>query len=552
MRKRILVFCILICGPGDVARGVNSAEASRYVEHLGRVRFANSCSPQVQADINRAVAMLHSFQYGFTEKTFLGVLEHDSQCAIAYWGAAMALYHQLWDWPSPAMLAKGRMYLAKARLVKKKSAREQAYLTAAEAFYQPADRLGEASRVQDYSDAMRDLYHRYPADHDAAAFYALSLLTLPSQGDASSSDRQEAIQILQALFRAEPYHPGAAHYLIHATDTAELAQLGLAAARRYASIAPSSPHALHMPAHIFVRLGMWQDSIASNLASIAAAREATRSQRDDGSSDELHALMYLEYSYLQSGDSESARHVVESVKLVSGARRYDVINNQAILQALYAVETHDWKQAAALADDPSAFPYASIRTYWARAIGAARTGDIAGARSNLEKLDHSRAGMVTYSRSVDCAMHMEHSASSDISVQQLEARAWLAWAEGKSAEALTTMRSAVANEASYGVESRTVPAYEMLGDLLLELHQPEAALAAYEGALQEAPLRFNALAGAARASQSSGNLESARSYYAALVKCCNPKSERREFGEAQLFLGKRCGQRNPTGCGIND
>lgn len=480
--------------------------------------------------------MLHSFQYGLAEKTFLHVLERDSQCAIAYWGAALALYHPLWDGPTAEVLEKGRAYLAKARLLKKKDPREQAYLNAANAFYQPVERLGELSRVQAYSNAMRDVCRRYPGDNDAAAFYALSLLALPTQNDEESSNQKKAIHILQTLFRLQPNHPGAAHYLIHATDTAQFAQLGLAAARRYAAIAPSSPHALHMPSHIFARLGMWRESITSNLASIAAAREATRSQRDDGSGDELHALMYLEYSYLQSGDDESARQVLDSINDVSGARAYDIINYRAILEALHAIETHDWKQAAALGDDPKAFPYASMRTYWARAIGAARTGDVSAARLNVEKLITARAGMVHYVRHVECAMHTGHSASSDISAQELEAKAWLAWAEGKSAEALEMMRSAAAREESYGVESRTVPAYEMLGDLLFELHQPEAALAAYSHVLKDAPLRFNALAGAARASRAVGHLEEARAYYAALVKCCSPKSGRKEFAEAQLFL----------------
>lgn len=534
MTNRFIVAFILSLGLIASSSATHPSVTTPRTEHLGKVHFPNSCSARVQVDFNNAVAMLHSFQYGLAEKTFNHVLEKDPQCAIAYWGAAMTLYHQLWDAPGSDALKQGRGYLAKARLLRK-SAREFAYLNAAEAFYRTEERLRGKSRVQAYSTAMRNLHQRYPQDNDATAFYALSLLTLPSQGD-DDLNQKKAIAILTKLFAAKPEHPGAAHYLIHATDTAEFAPLGLAAARRYAQIAPSSPHALHMPAHIFARLGMWQETIESNLASLAAAEEATKSGRDDGSGDALHAMMYLTYSYLQSGDDESARQVVERIKSIPGATPADVINHHAILEALYAVETHDWKQATALASEPGAFPYARMRTYWARAIGAARSGDVLSARQDIEKLDQARAGMVAYMQSVSCQMHTGHPAKSEVSVQQLEAKAWLAWAEGKTAEALETMRAATAKEDSYSVESRTVPAYEMLGDLLLELHQPKAALVAYASALKQSPARFNALAGAARASRAIGNLEEARSYYAALVKCCNPKAARKEFGETTLFL----------------
>ena len=532
--SRIVIALIFMVGLYLRSSATNLSVTRPEAANLGRVHFANSCSSQVQVEFNSAVAMLHSFQYGLAAMTFNHILERDPQCAIAYWGGAMTLYHQLWDAPGAETLKQGRGYLAKARLLRK-SARELAYLNAAEAFYQPDERLLGKSRVQAYSDAMLHVHQRYPEDDDATAFYALSLLTLPSGSD--DINRKKAITILTTLFAAQPEHPGAAHYLIHAADTPELAALALDAAHRYAQIAPSSPHALHMPAHIFARLGMWQESIQSNLASLAAAQEATKSGRDDGSGDALHAMMYLTYSYLQSGDDERARHVVESIKSIPGATPNDVINNQAILEALYAVETHDWKQAAALVSQTGVFPYARVRTYWARAIGAARTGDVVSARQNIEKLDQARAGMVAYMQSVSCQMHTGYPMKSEISVQQLEAKAWLAWAEGRSAEALETMRAAAVKEDSFSVESRTVPAYEMLGDLLLELHQPEEALTAYAAALKESPARFNALAGAARSSQALGDLAAARSYYELLVKCCNPGAARKEFAEARLFLG---------------
>jgi tetratricopeptide (TPR) repeat protein len=526
-------FLTLMLSVSSVA--INVSGLSSQDEHLGKVRFANSCSPQVQTQLNSAVAMLHSFQYGLAEKAFSHVLEKDPQCAIAYWGSAMTLYHQLWEAPSARELKKGLDYLERARPLQKKTAREAAYLNAAMAFYQPEKRLGGTSRIQTYSNAMFHLHQRYPEDDDATALYALSLLTLPPKGDDDLNQRK-AIEILTKLFSARPDHPGVCHYLIHAVDTTELAPLGLAAARRYAQIAPSSPHALHMPSHIFAHLGMWQESIESNLASLAAAEEATRSRRDDGSGDALHAMRYLTYSYLQSGDDESARQVIKRIESVSNAMTNDIINNRAIFEALYAVETHDWRQAAGLVSDPAAFPYARVRTYWARAIGAARSGDILSARQNIKDLDQARAGVVAYMRSVSCQMHTEPSVKPGVSVQQLEAQAWLAWAEGKFDEAIKTMRAATIKEELYSVESRTIPAYEMLGDLLLELNQPEQAIVAYEAALKKAPARFNALAGAARASRAMGNLEQARSYYEVLLKCCSPKAARKEFGEARLFL----------------
>ncbi|HLJ64185.1 MAG TPA: tetratricopeptide repeat protein, partial [Stellaceae bacterium] len=304
----------------------------------------------------------------------------------------------------------------------------------------------------------------------------------------------------------------------------------------YAQIAPAAPHALHMPSHIFARLGMWRESIDSNLASLAAAEEASRSGLEDGSGDSLHAMMYLSYSYFQSGQDEEARQVARRIPLVPGATAHDIVNNLAIMEAVGAVETHDWKQAATLAARPDAFPYARVRTYWARAIGAAHNGDLQAARQNLEKLDEARAGMLSYMRSVEVQMHMGHSGHSDVSVQQLEARAWIAWAEGRSAEALEMMRAATQKEELFGVESRTVPAYEMLGDLLIEMGQPKSAGAAYEATLKEAPGRLNALAGAARASRALGDWAATRRYYGMLVNCCSPVATRAELAEAKLFL----------------
>ena len=503
---------------------------------LGTVHFANSCSPTVQAEFEAALALLHSFEYEVAEKKFSHVAELDPQCAIAYWGAAMTLYHQLWDWPQAGAIEKGREYLQQAKELHHNSKRERAYLAAAYVFFQPSQNLGRNSRVQAYSRAMLGLHKRYPQDDDATAFYALSLLTLPSAGSDGLGNARKAIAVLSKLLADRPCHPGAAHYLIHAADSRELAELGLSAALRYAQIAPASPHALHMPSHIFVRLGMWQESIRSNLASIAGTEDGTQPDREDKSGDALHAMMYLSYSYLQNGQDEEARLLTDRIRSIPGATKADIVNNVAISEALTAVETHQWQKAASLVEELSAFPYARVRIYWARAIGAARKGDLVSAHDNIEKLTEARTRMLVYGHSVDAQMHMAHSMKPDVSVQQLEAQAWLAWAEGKSGQALDDMRAAAAMEKSFSVESRTVPAYEMLGDLLLELNQPQAALDAYTTALKDSPARLNALAGAARASLALGNAEDARSYYQILVKCCDPLATREELGEARLFL----------------
>lgn len=533
---KVVVTCFLLLNPVFFRSCINVAAIPSPSDGFGTVHFANSCSPRVQRGFDAGVAMLHSFQYGLAEKTFLQVAQNDPGCAIAYWGAAMTLYHQLWDWPNAEDLQKGREYLTKARLLSGKDEREMAYLNAATAFFQSRRNLGRASRIQAYSEKMLRLHERYPQDADATAFYALSLLTLPAQASDHEANQRKAIAVLQGLFADQPQHPGAAHYLIHAADTPELAYLALPAALQYAQIAPSSPHALHMPSHIFARLGMWQESIVANIASLAAAEEATTSKHDDGSGDALHAVMYLSYSYLQTGQDEEARQIIERIHALPGATAVDVTNNLSILEALYAVETHDWKRASNLVLRPAAFPYARVRTFWARAIGAARIGDLASARENLRYLDEARAGMLAYMQSVDANMHTGHCGNSHVSVQQLEARAWVAWAEGKTEQALDTMQAAAGKEQGFSVESRTVPASEMLADMLLELHQPKSALIAYASALAVAPGRLNTITGAARASRAVGDWEKARFYYAMLIKCCNPLTRRTEFGEAKLFL----------------
>ncbi|MGH9353615.1 MAG: tetratricopeptide repeat protein [Terriglobia bacterium] len=480
------------------------------------------------------MALLHSFQYEEAGKAFSEITQQDPHCAMAYWGLAMSLYQQLWNFPDAATLKKGYKDVEKARNVVAKTDREREYIAAAAAFYQNDPKLSHTARTEAYSKAMAEIYERNPADVNAGAFYALSLVALAQDGVNDLQNRKHAIAILDKLFATHPDNPGVDHYLIHASDDPRLASFGLAAARNYAKIAPDSAHALHMPSHIFTRLGYWQDSVHSNLASAAAAEEATQSGRDDEWGYQMHALSFLEYAYLQSGRSEDARRVVGEVMKVPGdTTALDLAENQALFEVTYAIENHAWKTAAALTL-PAGDRYAgdSEEIYWARTIGAARRGDVAGARQDFQKLKEASAAV-----EIEVKKRGEKPASGE-SVAQMEAEAWLDDAEGHHHQAVEMMRAAAAKEGPYGVDILGMPAQEMLGDLLMELHQPRPALAAYESGLKESPNRFDGLYGAARAAELAGDTGKARAYYAQLVKICGSEADRKEYREARVFLAK--------------
>ncbi|HUI41014.1 MAG TPA: hypothetical protein VL523_03490 [Terriglobia bacterium] len=464
--------------------------------HLGQVSFSNSCAPAAEAPLNQGVALLHSFQYEASDLAFKRAAAQDPDCAIAYWGQAMTLWHGLWERPQAASLATGHDEVQKAESLKAKTAREREYIAAAAAFYQDDSKLEYAARAMAYSKAMGQVHQHYLEDGDAAAFYALSLIDLPAHGAADLANRENAIAILNTLFAAEPDHPGAAHYLIHACDTPELASQGLDAARRYAKIAPDSAHALHMPSHIFTRLGLWQESIASNIASAAAAAEATKMHLGDEHY-QLHAMTFLEYAYLQIGQNAAAQQVIDDVTSVPGVTTGEIEHTQAAFRATYALETHDWKMAAAL-EPPSGAPGVQQMTWWARAIGAARSGDVAGARSDVDKLAGATAAAHAQSKKEG------YDVSGEKSIDQLEAEAWLAWAEGRHDDGLATLRAAADREDREGVDSLTMPAREMLGDMLMESNQPAAAVTAYQTALKESPNRRDGVHGQELATRAAG------------------------------------------------
>ncbi|MGH9930199.1 MAG: hypothetical protein ACREA9_13385 [Pyrinomonadaceae bacterium] len=512
-------------------------------EKLGRVNFSVSCKPAARRQFNRATALLHSFWYGEAEKAYAGVAKSDPDCAMAYWGVAMSLYHPVWAPAIAEELKKGRVALEKAKSIGGKTQREKDYIGAIEAFYKDSDKLPHRARALAYEQAMEQVYLSYPKDHEAAIFYALSLLGTATASDKTYEKQKKAAEILNKILPAEPQHPGVAHYLIHSFDYPQLAQLALPAARSYAKIAPSSPHALHMPSHIFTRLGLWQESIQSNLASAAAAQKhVAMSHPGAASFDQLHALDYLVYAYLQGAQDQEAKRMLDQVNAFNqvDANIFSAAYAFAAIPARYALERRQWSEAARLEVHPANFPwdkfrYAEAIIYFARALGAARSGNAAAARGDVEKLSTIQHAL---------AEAKEKYWADQVEIQRLAATAWLLRAEGKDEEALTQMRSAVALEASTEKHPVTpgpiTPARELLGDMLIELNQPQQALQEFEMSLRDSPNRFNGLFGAARAAELLGDKKTAGKYYAKLVALtANADSDRPELRKMKEFLAQR-------------
>ncbi len=518
---------LLLCTIGPAAHA-RSHPAHAPAPQVGTVNFPNSCSPEVQPNIEKGLALLHSFQYQESGQAFADAAQRDGQCAIAYWGKAMALYHQLWEFPNAATLVEGRKDVEQAQKLGAQTPREREYIAAAAAFYQDDPKLSHTDRTQAYSTAMQKLYADNPMDVEAGAFYALSLVALAQDGVDDLANRRKAIAILNPLFAQQPNNPGLAHYLIHACDTPELAQEGLPAARAYAKIAPDSSHATHMPSHIFRRLGLWPEMIDSNIAAIAAAAEATQAHRGDASY-QFHPMDFLDYAYLQSGQEAKARQLVEEVKAVPGAKAEGIADHQALFSARNAIELHRWKEASSLAI-PDEMLMMQDPTYWARAIGAARSGDISGARQDAQKLAEVMKAQDDHDKAEG------NKVTPGESTEQREVDGWIAFAEGKSNEAIADLRAAAQREEAEREEPIAMPAREMLADLLLELKRPTEALAEYKLVLKDYPNRFDALFGAARSAEAAANPQLARGFYSQLVKVSAPGADRPELRAARDYV----------------
>lgn len=456
---------------------------------LGAVSFAISCRPAVQAEFNRGVALLHSFAYEKAEETFRGVAKEDERCAMAHWGMAMTHFHQLWEPPILAG-AVGKREIQGALRIGTDNEREREFIDAASVIFQDAETVPYATRALKYEEAMAAIAARNKNDVEPQVFYALALLANAPPNDKTHAKQKKAADALEPLYRAYPQHPGIAHYLIHACDNAEMASRGLSAARFYSTIAPSAPHALHMPSHIFTRLGLWRDSIAANLA----AREAASRQEDTG--EELHAMDYLVYAYLQTGQDAEAAQVIQELGKMAKLNQGDFKIGYAAtaMPIRYVVERRQWAKAAEIVPPADAPPHVVAIAVWARGIGMARSGRSQEAHKQIEEM-----------RRVEEQLRSSGNVywATQVRVMKREVMAWSAQAEKRGDEALRLLREAADEEDSVEKLPVTpgpiVPAREQLGELLLERGTAELAHKEFQTALRDAPGRRGALRAMAEA-----------------------------------------------------
>jgi tetratricopeptide (TPR) repeat protein len=509
-------------------------------ERLGSVEFAESCAPAVHASFNRGVALLHDFWYDEAEPQFELIVKADPACAMAHWGIAMSLFHQIWDRPSDAVMARAWQEMQAAEAHPAKTRREREYVAAVSDFFRPDQRDYQA-RIEAYAAAMGGLHGRYPHDVDAGAFYALALLAAESPDDTSLKQERKAMDVLRPLYVSYPDNPGVVHYIIHACDTPSLAAQGLAAANHYGEIAASGPHAVHMPGHIFSRLGMWQADIDSQVASIAASH-AAEARHMSGSMDQLHSDDFLMYAYLQSGQDAHAKAVLADV---AGALDHfeampDMSDHymtgmfpyyRAKFPIFYGLEMRDWQGTAALEPIQTAPPETQLMTRWARAI----------ADGHLHQPQRAHADLAAYDALLDDVKKGKHAylaGGTRVRIDRAEMLAWTAFAEDDTVAAVKHMREAADLQDEVGQGEVDIPAREMLADILLDLKQPRDALVEYQKALQLSPNRFNGLFNAGRAAEAAGDNAAAGEFYAALLKNTDDgrDSARPELAHARAFV----------------
>ena len=542
--RRILIACFsLALAGGCVAQEHEHGALQHPGEKLGTVHFATSCDQKAQPDFDRAVALLHSFQFRRAIDGFNAVMKTDPECGIAWWGIALS------QWSNPfaaglkdkSQLEAGRASAEKAKSTGAKTERERDYIAAVAALYRDFENTGQRARLLAYRDAMEGVATKYPDDHEAQAFYALSIAASEDPADKTYAGRLKAGAILEKLFAEEPNHPGLAHYIIHNYDVPPLAARAVPAAQRYADIAPDAPHALHMPSHTFTRTGYWQDSIRANMASAAAAK------RGGEAAEELHATDYEIYAYLQTAQDKEAQSILNSLPeiasrvnpkaLIAGAApplaAYFAL---AAIPARYALERSDWQQAAQLTVRETAYPYTDAITWFARGLGSARLGQAKPAYESAEAL-HKLGEKLGQSGEKYWALQVH--------IQEAETRAWATFAEGKKKEALDQMEAAAkledGTEKSAVTPGPLAPARELLGEMLLAAGRPAPALAEFEATLKKEPGRFRALYGAARAAQLAGQPEVSRKYYGELVKVCAQGDHpgRKELAEARKTVAQK-------------
>ena len=510
----------------------HGAPGGRLPETLGKVSFPTSCNPAVQQRFERGVALLHSFWFGEGLKAFRAVAEQDPGCAMAYWGISLnRLLNPFGGEPAPSFLKEGQAAIEQARAIGGKTPRERDYIDAAALLYTDVGVKRWTERTVAYEEAMARVVEKYPDDVEAKIFYALALNFAADLSDQTYAKQLKAAQLLEPLLPKYPHHPGIAHFLIHSYDYPPLADKGLAAARRYASIAPSAAHALHMPSHIFTRVGAWEDSAATNVRSEQTARA-------DSSGDEIqHAVDYQVYAYLQMARDADAKKAID--RGVEDGARLTLIRpagpfGQVAAPARYALERGDWKAAAQLPVKPTKILYVNAITHFARAVGAARAGDAAAARDDVARLAELRDALTAAKNSYW---------AEQVDIQWLGASAWTALAEGRRDDALKLMRTAAdkesASEKAPISPGPILPARELLGDMLLELAQPALALKEYEASQQREPNRFRGWYGAATAAAKAGDRAKAKTYYAKLAALAQNGESRPELQQAKQYLATR-------------
>ena len=518
---------LLLCGDGQ----------------FGELKFSLSCNYETRADFDLAVALLHSFQYAEAEKAFVKVIDADPNCPMAYWGVAMSIYHAAWFPPTEKDLIKGAQILAIAKELSMDE-KQQDYINAIDAFYTDWQNVDHKTRAIRFEEEMEKIYLKYPEDVEAAIFYTLASYSTRDRAGKDYQNERKAGKILESLFEDNPNHPGIAHYIIHNYDNPVLAHKGLETARRYAKIAPSSSHAQHMPSHIFTRLGIWEESIQSNTQSAESARCYTQALGiNEGFFEELHAIDYLVYAYLQKGDNVGAE---EQYNLINTFKSFYPLNITAVMYPLAAIparlalENKNWKRAANLqlqeaGQDWEKFPWQKAIHHFAKALGAVHTKDYILAEEEIKTLIKLHQNIVA-----------ENDRSKSIQVKQVEiqlktAQAWLYFCKSDTEKGLALMQEAAALERKTSLHPLTpgdvLPAIELLGDMLLEMNKPEEALVAYEENLSKTPERFNGIYGAAIAAKHSGNQEKAYHYFKQFIELTkNSNSTRPEIEEAKKHI----------------
>ncbi len=538
-------------------RAVNCATAPEPgdLRGVGKVTFPITCAAEVQSDFARGVALLHSFFYEEARRVFTSIAERDPNCAMAQWGIAMTWWHPIWTPPTPDEMRAGKAAIEKAMSMKARSDRERGFITALNTYYNTADSsspapvgqschgpVGPRDRVVAYENAMQQLHDKYPDDFEVQTFYAFAVLSTgyATPNDTSLSKQLQAAAILEKLWKQNANHPGAVHYLIHSYDYPQFAERGLTAAKTYDSIAPWVPHALHMPSHIFTRLGMWDKSIAANRASAEASRAyATMRHRDATEAEELHALDYLAYSYLQEARDSEAKKIVDAaakVRKTNPELEFSAAYALAAIPTRYAFERNDWAAAANLSipNVPhwSSFPFMEALIEYGHALGRAHTGDLEGARKAIARMQELRDA--TKEPKFDYF-------KSHLDLQMQAASAWVAATEGNKSEAIDMLRRGADSEDKLGKHPVSpgafVPIREQLGTLLLEMGKPTEAQREFEAALKIYPGRFRGLYGAAQAAEQAGDKKEANRYYTKLAaQTSKAGGSRDELNHVRKFL----------------